>query len=61
MTSYPIRRAIKASTWYESSPRVLNSQLDGWICQACENQRPDQKFESGRRVRAIIAPHAGYR
>jgi MEMO1 family protein len=45
------RAASHAGSWYDSSPAVLSEQLDAFLSRA--------DVERGR-VRAVIAPHAGY-
>lgn len=53
MSSAPIiRRAIKAGSWYEKSPELLNQQLTNWLNRAGQSQFGPAK--------AIISPHAGY-
>lgn len=47
-----VRRARKAGSWYEGSPRVLDQQLTEWLNQAGQPQFGPAK--------AIISPHAGY-
>lgn len=47
-----IRRAMKAGSWYERSPSVLNNQLTDWLNKAGQAQFAPAK--------AIISPHAGY-
>ncbi|KAJ2906793.1 Protein MEMO1 [Zalerion maritima] len=50
-----VRPASHAGTWYESSTRQLQGQLEGWLDEVkLEEQTP----VDGARV--IIAPHAGY-
>jgi len=46
-----VRRASHAGSWYSSSKKELNSQLENWLSKA-----------SSKKVgtRALIAPHAGY-
>jgi hypothetical protein len=46
-----IRRASHAGSWYSSSPKELNKQLENWINKSELVQGP---------ARAIIVPHAGY-
>lgn len=46
------RRAQKAGSWYEGSPRILDRQLTDWLEQAGESEFGPAK--------AIISPHAGY-
>jgi len=47
-----VRRARKAGSWYEESPRVLDQQLTNWLSKAGQPQFSPAK--------AIISPHAGY-
>lgn len=47
-----VRRACKAGSWYEASPRVLDQQLTDWLSKAGEPEFGPAK--------AIISPHAGY-
>lgn len=53
MSSQPaVRRATHAGSWYVSSAKDLNNQLENWLNMAGEpNHAP---------ARAVIAPHAGY-
>lgn len=45
-----VRKASHAGSWYSSSSKELNSQLENWLSQA----------SSKGSTRALIAPHAGY-
>ncbi|XP_071480969.1 protein MEMO1-like [Diadema antillarum] len=45
------RRATHAGSWYSSSGRELDRELEGWLSRAEQKQLP---------AKAIIAPHAGY-
>ncbi|CAM9151985.1 unnamed protein product [Choristocarpus tenellus] len=48
------RRASHAGSWYTDNGALLYSQLAGWldVAGSIEDQEP---------VRALIAPHAGFR
>jgi AmmeMemoRadiSam system protein B len=54
MSSNSTREASHAGSWYESDGNHLNQQLSTWLTEAGS----DAKHQS--KVRAIIAPHAGY-
>ena len=49
-----VRSASHAGSWYESRGPVLDRQLQDWLTAAAP-------AEATRNVRAIIAPHAGFR
>jgi AmmeMemoRadiSam system protein B len=46
-----VRAASHAGSWYDSSPTALSDQLDLFL---------DGADVAASRVRAVIAPHAGY-
>ena len=48
------REAILAGTWYPADPAVLARDVDGYIAGA-------ERSAGNPRLKAIIAPHAGYR
>jgi AmmeMemoRadiSam system protein B len=60
---YYVRHASHAGSWYSKDPATLSGQLDGWL----ETARAEQGAGNGGGgaaegpVRAVIAPHAGYR
>lgn len=54
-----IRKASHAGSWYSSSGPELASQLDSWLDEAKTELESNGASLDG--VRAIIAPHAGYR
>lgn len=49
------RSASHAGSWYSSSRSALSNSLDGWLSKAAE-----AGLEKDSKIRAIIAPHAGY-
>ena len=51
-----VRAPILAGTWYPEDPQILGRQVDGYI-GAAEQLDP----ENLKGLKAIIAPHAGYR
>lgn len=51
-TKSSIRRAIKAGSWYEASPRKLDREITKWLSDAGPSVFGPAK--------AIISPHAGY-
>ncbi len=55
-----VRQASHAGSWYSKDGATLAGQLDGWL-EAARAEQADAAAESGAPVRAIIAPHAGYR
>ena len=54
MSINTIRQASHAGSWYESDGQDLDQQLSNWLTQAISSTNDQMK------VRAIIAPHAGY-
>ena len=46
-----VRAASHAGSWYDSSPSALSAKLDSFL---------DGADVAASRVRAVIAPHAGY-
>jgi AmmeMemoRadiSam system protein B len=48
-----MRRASHAGSWYSAHASTLSAELDAWL--AASRRAPDSS------VKAIIAPHAGYR
>jgi AmmeMemoRadiSam system protein B/AmmeMemoRadiSam system protein A len=52
MTS--VRAPVLAGTWYPNDPAVLSRDVDGYLAQA------ENRIDSAR-LKAVIAPHAGYR
>ena len=53
-----VRRAAHAGTWYSDDARILSNQMDDWVRRGRVLARA--KLD-GKRVRAIIVPHAGFR
>jgi len=51
-----VRAPILAGTWYPGDPSALAAEVDGYIAAA---ERLDLKHLEG--LKAVIAPHAGYR
>lgn len=51
-----VRRASHAGSWYTNDSSELRSQLDSWLASAS-----DYPAVNVGAVRAVIAPHAGYR
>ena len=51
-----VRAPILAGTWYPGDPRALRDEVDGFIAAA---ERLDADRLQG--LKAVIAPHAGYR
>ena len=49
-----VREPVLAGTWYPADPAVLSADVDGYIAGARNQIAPDA-------IKAIIAPHAGYR
>lgn len=53
-----VRQASHAGSWYSKDGATLAGQLEGWL----EAARADGDRDAGEGpVRAVIAPHAGYR
>jgi AmmeMemoRadiSam system protein B len=69
-----VRRASHAGSWYTDDGSTLDGQLEEWLTSVqqvpppLQQQYTDETFAAGAttpvrvpsRVRAIIAPHAGY-
>lgn len=49
----PVRKPVIAGSWYPDDPRVLRSEIEGFIRNASVGDLP-------RKPVAIISPHAGY-
>lgn len=55
------KRPLKfAGSWYESDPKKLSSQFDGFDQRARPKVAPVAKDIGDRPILAIVAPHAGY-
>ena len=50
-----LREPILAGSWYPDDPGVLTREVDGYIAGA------EGAAGNGERLKAVIAPHAGYR
>jgi AmmeMemoRadiSam system protein B/AmmeMemoRadiSam system protein A len=50
-----VRPAAVAGSWYEGEPAALGRQVDGFFARAAAAKEP------GRKVLALVSPHAGYR
>lgn len=58
-----VRHASHAGSWYSNDASTLSGQLDGWLeaARADGDGGDAAAAASAGPVRAIIAPHAGYR
>lgn len=62
-----VREASHAGSWYSKDRTTLGGQLEGWLEAARADQPAAAEAAAGGNgggpapVRAIIAPHAGYR
>lgn len=54
------RAAAHAGSWYDARAGVLGHELGAWL-GAAKDAASDSEPPAGAPVRAIIAPHAGYR
>ncbi|KAF9569149.1 hypothetical protein EC968_002695 [Mortierella alpina] len=54
-----VRDATHAGSWYSADDRVLDKQLTGWLSKAGQTTPGGDPLPIDR-LRAIIAPHAGY-
>ncbi|KAF9937121.1 hypothetical protein BGZ67_001622 [Mortierella alpina] len=54
-----VRDATHAGSWYSADGRVLDKQLVGWLSKAGQTTPGGDPLPIDR-LRAIIAPHAGY-
>lgn len=56
-----VRHASHAGSWYSKDGGTLSGQLDGWLEAARAESNGNAAAGDAGPVRAVIAPHAGYR
>lgn len=55
------RHASHAGSWYSKDEGTLAGQLAGWLEAARREEEAVTATEAEAPVRAVIAPHAGFR